>query len=51
MHEKVDQDSDDETAKQKSKEIEPERPEKLDKEHGEEVQTPGREGKLATGGK
>ena len=48
MHEKADQHSDEETSKQKSKDIEPEQPEKLDKEHGEEVQTPGREGKPAT---
>ena len=50
MHEKADQHSERETSKQKSKETESERPEKLDKEHGEEVQTPGREGKAATGG-
>ena len=50
MHEKTDQHSDRETSKQKSKDIKPERPEELDKEHGEEVQTPGRESKLATGG-
>jgi hypothetical protein len=50
MHEKTDQHSDRKTSKQKSKDIKPERPEELDKEHGEEVQTPGRESKLATGG-
>ena len=43
MHEKADQHSEGKTSKQESKQIEPERPEKLDKEHGEEVQTPGRE--------
>jgi hypothetical protein len=50
MHEKADQHSEGKSSKQKSKQIAPERPEKLDKEHGEEVQTPGREGKLSTGG-
>ena len=48
MHEKANQHSDDETSKQNdSKKIEPERPEKLDKEHGEEVQTSKEEGKVA----
>ena len=43
MHNKTDQNLDHETGKRSSKKIEPERPKKLDKEHGEEVQAPKEE--------
>jgi hypothetical protein len=45
MHKKADQNLDQETANVVQKKIEPERPEKLDKEHGEEVQAPKKKSK------
>jgi hypothetical protein len=50
MHKKADQDLDQETGKRSSKKIEPKRPEKLDKEHGEEVQAPKKKSKARSTG-
>ena len=46
MHKKADRNLDAETSKRNSKKIESERPEQLDKEHGEEAQAPKKESKV-----
>jgi len=47
MRKKADQALEGETRKQDPKEVESERPEKLDKEHGEEVDAPKKKSKVA----
>ena len=47
MRKKANQAVEDETRKQNPKGVEPERPEKLDKEHGEEIDAPKKKSKVA----